>query len=201
MLAMNSSVSRDLPRKPASPDAIEGWKAFFRNHREVIGGMDFLTVPTATFGVLYVFFIIDHSRRRIRQVNVTAYPSAAWMIQQLREAFPFEETLRYRELVGSIIVMSGVTIALLPDSEFHDSRTISVTDQGRGLWLGGETCARRFVRRFSGVGCRGESFDRVQTWTRSSSLRSPFWSWRGTGSPIPIWVAPRNADPNLGPGS
>jgi putative transposase len=39
--------------------------------------MDFLTVPTITFGVLYCFFVISHERRRILQVNVTKHPTSA----------------------------------------------------------------------------------------------------------------------------
>ena len=74
--------------------------------------MDFLTVPTVTFGVLYVFFIIDHARRRIRYVNVTAHPSAAWVIQQLREAFPFDETLRYLVLDRDAIFKGRVRAAI-----------------------------------------------------------------------------------------
>jgi hypothetical protein len=57
--------------------------------------MDFFTVPTATFRVLCVFFIIHHARRRILHVNVTAHPTAEWVVQQLREAFPFETAPRY----------------------------------------------------------------------------------------------------------
>jgi hypothetical protein len=33
--------------------------------------MDFFTVPTLTFGVLYCFFVIDHDRRKILHCNVT----------------------------------------------------------------------------------------------------------------------------------
>ena len=106
------TVSRYMPNKPPSPDAIERWKAFLRNHRDAIGGMDFLTVPTVTFGVLYVFFIIDHARRRIRHVNVTAHPSAAWVIQQLREAFPFDETIRYLVLDRDAIFKGRVKAAI-----------------------------------------------------------------------------------------
>ena len=35
--------------------------------------------------------ILDHGRRTIRHVNVTAQPTAAWVKQQLREAFPFDD--------------------------------------------------------------------------------------------------------------
>ena len=47
--------------------------------------MDFFTVPTITFGVLYCFFIIDHGRRRILHFDVTRHPTSSWVIQQLRE--------------------------------------------------------------------------------------------------------------------
>jgi len=89
------TVSRCMPRKPAGPDAIERWTRFLRNHRDVLAAMDFFTVPTATFRVLHVFFIIRHARRRILHVNVTTHPTAEWVVQQLREAFPFETATRY----------------------------------------------------------------------------------------------------------
>ncbi len=57
--------------------------------------MDFFAVLTITFGVLYCFFIISHDRRRILHVNVTKHPTSAWIIQQLREAFPFEASHKY----------------------------------------------------------------------------------------------------------
>ena len=56
--------------------------------------MDFFTVPTITFGVLYCFFIISHDRRHILHRNVTKQ-SSTWVVQQLREAFPFESTPRF----------------------------------------------------------------------------------------------------------
>jgi transposase InsO family protein len=57
--------------------------------------MDFFTVPTFTFGVLYCFFIIAHARRRILHCNVTRHPNSAWVVQQLREAFPDDTAPRY----------------------------------------------------------------------------------------------------------
>lgn len=52
------------------------WRAFLANHREAIAAFDFFTVPTATFGLLYCFFVIDHGRRRIMHFNVTSHPTA-----------------------------------------------------------------------------------------------------------------------------
>ena len=51
--------------------------------------------PTITFGVLYCFFVISHDRRRILHFNVTKHPTSSWIIQQLREAFPFESAPRF----------------------------------------------------------------------------------------------------------
>ncbi len=48
--------------------------------------MDFFTVPTLTFGVLYCSFVIGHDRRKILHFNVTRNPNALWVVQQLREA-------------------------------------------------------------------------------------------------------------------
>jgi putative transposase len=83
------TVSRWLRRAPRSPDIGQRWLSFLRNHREAIAAMDFFTVPTLTFGVLYCFFVIGHDRRRILCPNVTRNPNGLWIMQQLREAWPY----------------------------------------------------------------------------------------------------------------
>ena len=72
----------------AKPRASRQWKAFLHNYGEAIAAMDFFTVPTLTFGMLYCFFVISHDRLRILRCNVTKHPTSAWVTQQLREAFP-----------------------------------------------------------------------------------------------------------------
>jgi transposase InsO family protein len=57
--------------------------------------VDFFTVPTIRFRVLYVFLVLAHERRRVVHFNVTAHPTAEWPAQQLREAFPFDRIPRY----------------------------------------------------------------------------------------------------------
>ena len=89
------TVSRMMPRRPPDPEARQRWRNFLRNHREVLAAMDFFTVPTATFRVLYVFFVIHHARRSVLHVRVTEHPTAGWIIQQLREAFPFDSVPLY----------------------------------------------------------------------------------------------------------
>ena len=62
--------------------------------------MDFFAAPTITFGVLYCFFVISHDRRRILHFNVTKHPTSRWIIQQLREAFPFESAPDFSSSTG-----------------------------------------------------------------------------------------------------
>ena len=87
-------VRRFRVRNP-DPDVLNQWISFLRNHKDAIAGMDFFTVPTATMNVLYGFFVIHHDRRRILHFNATYHPTAQWVIQQLREAFPFESAPRH----------------------------------------------------------------------------------------------------------
>src|SRR5271170_3808434 len=89
------TISRWMKRAPRGPDRAKRWLTFLRNHREAIAAMDFFTVPTITFGVLYCFFIIGHDRRRILHFHVTRHPTSLWVVQQLPEAFPYESAPRF----------------------------------------------------------------------------------------------------------
>jgi putative transposase len=89
------SVSRWIRRAPRDPDSVKQWLTFLRNHREAIAAMDFFTVPTLTFGVLYCFFVIGHDRRKILHFNVTRNPHAVWVVQQLREAWAYQQPHRF----------------------------------------------------------------------------------------------------------
>ena len=88
-------VSRWIRRAPRDPDSVKRWLTFLRNHREAIAAMDFFTVPTLTFGVLYCFFVIGHDRRKILHFNVTRNANALWVVQQLREAWAYKEPQRF----------------------------------------------------------------------------------------------------------
>ena len=90
-----STISRYLPKASPDPGYQQRWTTFLRNHRDLITGMDFFVVPTVRFQLLYAWFVIDHGRRRILHCNVTESPTAAWVSQQLRAAFPNEPTHRF----------------------------------------------------------------------------------------------------------
>ena len=57
--------------------------------------IDFFTVPTATFRILYVFLVLAHKRRRVVHFNVTDAPGAQWTAQQMVEAFPEDTAPEY----------------------------------------------------------------------------------------------------------
>jgi len=78
-------------RKPPS----QTWRTFLKNHAQDIVSVDFFTVPTATFRVLFVFLVLSNQRRRIVHFNVTDSPSAVWTGQQIVEAFPWDTAPRY----------------------------------------------------------------------------------------------------------
>jgi putative transposase len=107
-----ATVSRYVPKKERDPTQQQRWMTFLRNHKEVIAGMDFFVVPTVRFRLLYVWFAIDHGRRRILHFNVTENPSAAWVIQQLRETFPDEPIHRFMIYDNDAIFSRSVTSAI-----------------------------------------------------------------------------------------
>jgi transposase InsO family protein len=79
------------PRKPPS----QTWRASLDNHLKDLVGVDFFTVPTATFRILFAFVVLRHDRRYIVHFNVTAHPTAEWAAQQIVEAFPFDDAPRF----------------------------------------------------------------------------------------------------------
>jgi len=71
--------------------------------------VDFFTVPTIRFQVLYVFLVLAHDRRRILHFAVTAHPTAEWTAQPLREAFPWDSAPRFLLRDRDRIFGSGFT--------------------------------------------------------------------------------------------
>ncbi len=79
------------PRRPPS----QAWRAFLMNHARDLIALDFFTVPTATFRVLFVLIVLSHGRRRLVHFNVTEHPTAEWTARQLIEACGQDESPRH----------------------------------------------------------------------------------------------------------
>jgi putative transposase len=111
-----STVAAYMPKRRRPPAPSASWPSMARLHLEATSGMDFFTIPTATFGVLYGFIVIDHASRALQRVNVTAHPTAEWTKQQLREAFADHAPVRlhrdndriYGDVVKKLIEDFGI---------------------------------------------------------------------------------------------
>jgi putative transposase len=77
--------------KPQSPT----WRAFLKNHVADLVSIDFFTVPTINFKVLFVLVVLSHHRRKVIHCNVTENPTAQWAAQQIVEAFPWDSAPKY----------------------------------------------------------------------------------------------------------
>jgi Integrase core domain len=88
-----TSVAKYMARKKRPPS--QGWKSFLCNHADAIAAIDMLVVPTISFRLLYVLLVLQHARRKVLWLGVTAHPNAQWVAQQLTEAYGWKETPRY----------------------------------------------------------------------------------------------------------
>ncbi|MFT5115030.1 MAG: putative transposase [Candidatus Azotimanducaceae bacterium] len=88
-----ATVSKYLVRDRKPPS--QTWRTFLDNHASDLISIDFLTVPTATFRVLYVLVILSHKKCRILHYNVTENPTAVWTSRQLLEACGSDEQPKF----------------------------------------------------------------------------------------------------------
>src|SRR2546428_10493695 len=75
-----ASVAKYMVRHHKPPS--QTWRTFLKNHATQLASIDFFTVPTALFRILFVFIVIQHDRRRLVHFNVTAHPTAEWTARQ-----------------------------------------------------------------------------------------------------------------------
>ena len=153
-----ATVSRYMPRRPADLDVVQRWLSFLRNHKECVAAMDFFTVPTASLRVLYCWFVIHHNRRRILHFNATFNPNAAWVIQQLREAFPFDTAPRHL-IFDRDSIFSTAVVAFVRSMGTKPCRT-----SYRSPWQ--NPVAERWIG-----GCRRELFDHVVVFSERHAVQ------------------------------
>ena len=89
-----ATVLRYMPKKPRRTTG-QQWKTFLRNHSAEIISLDFFTVPTITFRLLYVVVFLSHDRRKIIHFHVTDHPTSEWATHQLRNAFYDQERPKF----------------------------------------------------------------------------------------------------------
>lgn len=79
-----STVSKYMIKHRGPPSRT--WRTFLQSHSKELIALDFFTVPTASFKVLFVLIILSHDRWRVLQFNVIEHPMAARTARQLLEA-------------------------------------------------------------------------------------------------------------------
>jgi Integrase core domain len=77
-----TTVAKYMARRRQPPS--QGWKTFLRNHADGVASMD-----------LYGFLILQHSRRELLWLSVTARPSSHWIARQLTEAYGWQPAPQY----------------------------------------------------------------------------------------------------------
>jgi transposase InsO family protein len=88
-----STVSKYMARRRGPPS--QSWRTFLRNHADAIAAIDLCVVPTVTFGCLFALVVMGHGRRQLLWFAVTRHPTAAWLAQQIVEAFPWDTAPTY----------------------------------------------------------------------------------------------------------
>ena len=89
----DSTVAKYMIKRKKPPS--QTWRSFLKNHVKQIAAVDFFTVPTVRFQILYCFVVLRHHRRQIVHFNVTMHPTARWAAQQITEAFPYSTLPKY----------------------------------------------------------------------------------------------------------
>ena len=152
-----STVARYLPRSRKPPS--QTWRTFLTNHLAQTAAIDFFTVPTATFRVLFVFVVLSHERRRVLHFGVTEHPTQEWTMQQMREAFPWDEAPRY--VLRDRDAIYGRDFAAMT----RDMGMEEVLTAPRSPWQ------NPFVERLVGS-IRRECLDHVIVWNERSLRRT-----------------------------
>ena len=74
LIVSERTVCRLMPKRRRPPS--QAWRAFLTNHVRDLVSLDFFTVPTVRFRVLFVLVVLAHHRRRVIHFNVTEHPTA-----------------------------------------------------------------------------------------------------------------------------
>jgi putative transposase len=89
-----STVRKYMVKSRSVPEDSQSWRSFLKNQAEAIWSCDFFAQPTIGFRVLYIFVVMDLSRRKVVHFNVTDHPTLEWTKQQIRNAC-FEEQPKF----------------------------------------------------------------------------------------------------------
>lgn len=110
-------------KTPPSQRQRESLSRFYTKCAKDIWAIDFFTVPTLTFKILYVLVLIHHETREIIHIAATQSPNLFWVNQQFRNVTPFGKTPKYLVHDNDPVFTSPVFQKLLRDSNVKAIRT------------------------------------------------------------------------------
>jgi hypothetical protein len=88
-----TTVAKYMAKRRRPPS--QGWRTFLYNHADGIASIDLFVVPTISFRLLYGLLILQHARRDLLWLAVTAHPTADWVARQFTEAVGWRDAPRY----------------------------------------------------------------------------------------------------------
>ena len=134
-----ATVGKYMVRRIGTPSPT--WRTFLRNEAIGIAAIDMFVAVSASFQLLHVMIAVTHSRREIVRFDVTRHPTAAWLSQQVIEAFPWDTAVASQNLIRSSPFCGSAT----DDRNMHLRGQIS-----QSLWRRRtlQTRIPRFTARF-----------------------------------------------------
>ena len=134
-----TTVAKYMARGRRPPS--QGWKTFLHNHADGIASMDLFVVPTLSFRLLYGLLILQHDRRQILWLGVTAHPTAEWISHQLTEAYGWKVEPRYivrdRDAVYGDVFIRRLRAMGIRGQPRRDRRRRTGIAKGRSVRSGG----------------------------------------------------------------
>jgi transposase InsO family protein len=131
-------------------------------------GLRFLYRADVDVPAAVLLFVIEHGRRRILHFNVTRHPSAEWVVQQLREAFPEAGPYRY-VILDRDAKFDPTVITFLKATGLKPKRTSIQSPWQNGIaerWIG--SCRREILDHVIALD------ERLSFWqTRSECIQRP----------------------------
>src|SRR5271168_886836 len=96
-----TTVAKYMAKRRRPPS--QGWRTFLHNHADGIASMDLFVVPTISFRLLYGLLILQHGRRQILWLGVTAQRQngshvssrSRWWWRDRRTAVPRRASARH----------------------------------------------------------------------------------------------------------
>jgi transposase len=84
----NNGYPPNPPGKIHPPKKEPSWKALINN--QFVAAIDFKNITDLWGNQMFILNIIDHGRRHLFRSTATYHPTALWVAQQIREAFPYD---------------------------------------------------------------------------------------------------------------